>query len=80
MMTRIMGGTGPPANGRREPRRHKGSCTSVKTNAELDAALETARKHPGAAYTEILLGCETLFPGLPPELLDTIYQTTPPKA
>jgi indolepyruvate decarboxylase len=54
-------------------------CTSVKTNAEFDAALEKARKHPGAAYVEILLGCEKIVPGLPAEALDRIYQTGPPK-
>lgn len=55
-------------------------CTSVETNAEIDAALEKARKHPGAAYIEILVGCEKLVPAAPPEVLDRIYQTGPPKA
>jgi len=55
-------------------------CTSVETNAEFDAALENARKHPGAAYIEVLLGCEKMVPAEPPEALDRIYQIAPPKA
>ena len=55
-------------------------CTSVQTNAEFTTALENARKHPGAAYIEVLLGCEKLVPALPPEFLDRMYQTAPPKA
>jgi indolepyruvate decarboxylase len=55
-------------------------CSSVETNAEFDAALENARKHPGAAYIEVLLGGDKLVPALPPEALDRMYQTAPPKA
>jgi len=55
-------------------------CTSVQTNAEFNTALEKARKHPGAAYIEVLLGCEKLVPAEPPDFLDRIYQTGPPKA
>ena len=53
-------------------------CTSVQTNAEFDAALEKARKHPGASYIEIQLGCEKLVPALKPEQIDRNYQTTLP--
>ncbi len=55
-------------------------CTSVQTNAEFNAALDNARKHPGAAYIEVLLGCETLYPAESLEVLDRIYQTGPPKS
>jgi indolepyruvate decarboxylase len=54
-------------------------CTSTQTNEEFNAALEKARKHPGAAYIEVLLGCQKLVPAEPPEALDRIYQTGPPK-
>lgn len=54
-------------------------CTSVKTNAEFESALQKARKHPGAAYIEILLGSKLIAPA-PPEKLDAGYQTKPPKA
>jgi thiamine pyrophosphate-dependent acetolactate synthase large subunit-like protein len=54
-------------------------CTSVQTNAEFNTALANARKHPGAAYIEVLLGCQTLVPAEPLEALDRIYQTGPPK-
>ena len=55
-------------------------CTSVETNAELDAALKRARTLPGASYIEVQLGCEKLFPALSPEELERFYQIPPPKA
>jgi indolepyruvate decarboxylase len=55
-------------------------CTSVETNAELDAALKKARTLPGASYIEIQLGCEKLLPALSPEELERFYQVPPPKA
>lgn len=54
-------------------------CTSVKTNAEFESALQKARNHPGAAYIEILLGSKLITPASP-EKLDAGYQTKPPKA
>jgi len=40
-------------------------CTSVDTNAELDAALKKARTLPGASYIQIQLGSEKLLSALP---------------
>jgi indolepyruvate decarboxylase len=54
-------------------------CTSVETNAEFEAALATARNHPGAAYIEILLGNDKLVRALTPEELDRQYKLNPPK-
>ena len=51
-------------------------CTSVETNAELESALQKARKQPGAAYIEILLG--SMPPAGPPQLLERLYQTATP--
>jgi indolepyruvate decarboxylase len=52
-------------------------CTSVETNAELESALRKARKHPGAAYIEILLGPK-MVAAAPPELIDRVYQAETP--
>ncbi len=52
-------------------------CTSVETNAELESALQKARKQPGAAYIEILLPSE-LPAAAPREVLDRLYQTATP--
>jgi len=54
-------------------------CTAVGTNADLESALQKARKHPGAAYIEILLGSK-MAPALPPPLIDRFYQAGTPKA
>ncbi len=56
---------------------HDWFCTRVRTNEELARALEKARKHPGAAYIEILLGPQ-LIPPATPEKLEAGYQTKPP--
>jgi hypothetical protein len=63
----------------RRPRCSDWFCTSVETNAELDAALAKARTLPGASYIEVQLGSEKLLPALPPESLDRFYQTGAPK-
>ena len=55
-------------------------CTSVETNDELDAALEKARRLPGASYIEIQLGCEKLAPAMTPADLERFYQIAPPQA
>ena len=52
-------------------------CTSVQTNAELEAALQKARKNPGAAYIEVLLGSEHLMPGASTEVIDRQYRLRP---
>ncbi|OJW51192.1 MAG: hypothetical protein BGO67_12790 [Alphaproteobacteria bacterium 41-28] len=53
-------------------------CTSVETNAQFESALQNARKQPGAAYIELLLGSKMVTP-LPPEMIDRMYQAkTPP--
>jgi indolepyruvate decarboxylase len=52
-------------------------CTSVQSNAELDAALQKARENPGAAYVEVLLGSERLMPGDSIESINRLYQLTP---
>jgi hypothetical protein len=52
-------------------------CTSVQTNAELEAALQKARKNSGAAYIEILLGSERLMPGASADFIDRLYRLTP---
>ena len=51
-------------------------CTSVETNAEFESALQKARKLPGAAYIEILLG--SMPPAAPAPLLERLYQTATP--
>jgi indolepyruvate decarboxylase len=51
--------------------------TSVQTNADLEAALQKARKNPGASYIEVLLGSEKLVPALTPEQVQTLYRLTP---
>jgi indolepyruvate decarboxylase len=52
-------------------------CTSVQTNADLEAALQKARKNPSAAYIEILLGSERLVPGASADFIDRLYRLTP---
>jgi hypothetical protein len=52
----------------------------VETNAEFDAALEKAKKLPGASYIEIQLGCEKLAPAMTPAQLERFYQIAPPKS
>jgi len=54
-------------------------CTTVTTNADLESALQKARKRPGAAYIEILMGSK-LAAANSPEVLDRLYQAGTPKA
>ena len=46
----------------------------------LANAMNEARDFRGAAYIEVLLQRSIMFPGLPADAIDRMYQTTPPKA
>jgi indolepyruvate decarboxylase len=54
-------------------------CKRVETNADLDSALQQARKHPGAAYIEIVPEPK-MANAAPPELVERMYQATLPPA
>jgi len=54
-------------------------CKRVETNADLDSALQQARKHPGAAYIEIVPGPK-MANAAPPEVIERMYQATLPPA
>ena len=53
--------------------------TIVRTNGELEEALDRARRDDKAAYIEVDMG-EPLLAPLPPELLSKEYQLEPPIA
>jgi indolepyruvate decarboxylase len=52
-------------------------CTVVATNAELETAPQKARKQPGAAYIEILMGPK-MATAMPLPLIDRVYQAGTP--
>lgn len=54
-------------------------CKRVETNAELDSALQQARKHPGAAYIEIVPGPK-MANAAPREVIERMYQAILPPA
>jgi indolepyruvate decarboxylase len=54
-------------------------CASVATNEELDSALATARKRPGAAYIEIVLTGTPMPPAMPAASIDRLYQVATPE-
>jgi len=53
------------------------NCSIVKTNAELEAALEGARNFDGASYIQVVLD-PALIPALSEEEIEKQYQLKPP--